>query len=152
MKRNLYTLGLHHRPTLDDLFCDKRAVCKEGDQESLSVSSLVNCKEIRSGKRLAACQGEIQAACLVDLVKDSEDFGSGKLLSNALRCIEAIRVAHHAFEIAPAGQFPLTQEGEAFSRKLREEGRTKNLQGLLWQEREPHAVNYTDGSIDCQAA
>ena len=90
-------------PIIGDLLREERAVGKHGHQEAFLLRMGVDIQKILPRQRLAAGEGELQAAGLVDLVHDPDDLVKAEFLSKPVGGIEAIRVTHDAAQVTAAG-------------------------------------------------
>jgi hypothetical protein len=79
----------------------------------IQVEKVVTCE------RFASREAEFQGPGLGQLIHDAKDFSGAELLADRIGTIEAICVAHHTVQIAPAGDLPLARVGEALG-KMRE--------------------------------
>src|SRR5436189_351918 len=130
-------------PKIGDLLREERPVGEHRDQEAFLLGTSVNIQEIPARQRLAAGEAELQAAGLVNLIHDTNDFRKAQLLLDHLWEIETIRVTHDAPEVTAAGDLPLTAQREsAISKPLRE-----SLAELLTRDIGEGAHNRSRGSL-----
>jgi hypothetical protein len=88
-------------------FVDQRRVGEEGDEEAPGFGVLVDVEEIRPREGLTAGQDQVEAPRGRELVHDAQDLVRRELGPDHVGTVEAVRVAHHASQIAAARDLPL---------------------------------------------
>src|SRR5712691_304953 len=96
-----------------DLFRDQRAIGKDRDQEAFLLGIGVDVQKIPPSQRLATRETDLHTAGLMDLIRDPKDLWRAQFLPKPVRCIEAVRVAHDAAQVAATGQLPLAAQRES---------------------------------------
>ena len=92
---------------------DQCPVGEECNKKPLRDGMVVEVEEIRSCQRFASGEAEFQTAGVSQLVHDVQDLIGRQLFTNLVRAVEAVRVAHHATQVAATGDLPLAGEGKA---------------------------------------